>query len=75
VPKDTNKKVAKAKEVLSNADAFQQSVTGRSPIPATHIQPLVPPPTAPAMPAPQADVNSRLGNIQANSDLLSFNKC
>jgi hypothetical protein len=72
VPKD--KKVAKAKQVLSNAEAFQQSVTGRSPVPATHIQPLVPPPAAPAVPAPQADVNSRLGNIQANSDLLSLNK-
>jgi hypothetical protein len=69
VPKD--KKVAKAKQVLSNAEAFQQSVTGRSPVPATHIQPLVP--AAPAV-APQADVNSRLGNIQANSDLLSLNK-
>lgn len=73
MPKDTNKKVAKAKEVLSNAEAFQQSVTGRSPIPATHIQPLVPPPST-SVPAPQADVNSRLGNIQANSDLLSLNK-
>jgi hypothetical protein len=70
VPKD--KKVAKAKQVLSNAEAFQQSVTGRSPVPATHIQPLVPPPSAPAVPAPQADVN--IGNIQANSDLLSLNK-
>jgi hypothetical protein len=73
VPNDnTSRRVAKAKQVLSNAEMFQQSVTGRSAIPATHINPI-PEPSAPAAPA-QADVNSRLGQIQANSDLLSFNK-
>lgn len=70
---NTSRRVAKAKQVLSNAEMFQQSITGRSATPATHINP-VPEPSAPALPAPQPNVNSRLGQIQANSDLLSFNK-
>ena len=80
MPNDnTSRKVAKAKQVLSNADQFQQSVTGRSATPATHISPTPEPSAATQaasqpLPGQTAGVNSLAGNIAANSDLLSFNK-